>query len=171
MGDEARAYLLRPGEGRRIVDGPAPPWFKAGNTETAGAFNVHYNESDRFGGPGTPLHIHHRDDECVLQLEGECEIICGSLRFHLTPGCFAFLPRGVPHAVRNLTPTRSVAIVAPGTAWEYARLHMAAAAAQGMSIDDVFCSLPPEAQVEVIGLADWSDKVNDLSRPTEGGPA
>ncbi len=133
-----------------------PPLVKAGNPETAGAFNFHYNENEQFGGPGTPLHIHHRDDECVFQVEGESEVICGNQRFRLTPGCFAFMPRGVPHAVRTLSPTKSVAIVAPGTAWEYARLQMAAAYAQGLSGEEVFRSLPAEAQIEVVGPADWS---------------
>ena len=158
MGDESRAYMLRPGEGRPIGEGSAQAWFKAGNAETGGAFNFHYNERDRGGGPGTPLHIHHRDDECVLVLEGETDVICGAQRFHLTPGCFAYLPRGVPHAIRPRTAVKSVAIVAPGTGWEHIRLHMAAGFAQGLSPNEVFRSLPPEAQVEVIGPADWSEQ-------------
>jgi uncharacterized RmlC-like cupin family protein len=106
-------------------------------------------------GPGTPLHIHHRDDECVLLLEGEQDVICGSQRVHLTPGCFVYLPRGVPHAIRPRSSVRSVTIVAPGTGWEQMSLLMAASRAQGLSPEAVFRALPPEAHIEVLGPVDW----------------
>jgi mannose-6-phosphate isomerase-like protein (cupin superfamily) len=169
MSDETRAYLLRPGEGRSIGDGPAPAWFKAGNAETGGAFNLHYDENTRGAGRGTPLHIHHRDDECVFQIEGETAVICGGQRFILTAGCFAYLPRGVPHAVRPLTVSRSVAVIAPGTGWERMRLLMADVWTRGLSPEEVFRSLPPEAQIEVIGPADWGDAGAPSSRGATRG--
>jgi mannose-6-phosphate isomerase-like protein (cupin superfamily) len=163
-GDETRAYLLQPSEGRPIDDGVAPAWFKAGAAETGGAFNFHYSEG-RSGGPGTPLHIHHRDDECVLLLEGEGIAICGSRQFRLTPGCFLYLPRGVPHAIRYLTATKRVAIVAPGVGWERISLHMQAARIEGRAPDEVFSSLPPDAHVEYLAPLDWGAVDVEL-RPT-----
>lgn len=157
MSAESRAYVLRPGEGRPVGDGLSPVWFKAGSAETGGAFNFHYNESAS-GGPGTPLHIHHRDDECVFVLEGEAIAFCGSQQFHLTPGCFLYLPRGVPHAIRYLTASKRVAIVAPGTKWEHISLHMAAARGDGLSPDEIFRSLPPEAHVEYLEPVDWAER-------------
>lgn len=155
MGDEVRAYLLQAGEGRRMGDGSAPVWFKAGNPDTAGAFNFHYNESKRFGEVGTPLHIHHRDDECVLQIEGAREIIRGSQRFHLTPGFSPSSPAAchTPSAI-SLRP-RAWGLWHPVPAGKYARLQMAAGFGQGLSVEDIFRSLPPEARIEVLGSANW----------------
>lgn len=158
MGDETRAYMLRPGEGRPIDDAPGPGWFKAGSAETGGVFNFHTNENPVGRRPGTALHIHHRDDECLYLIEGEVDVICGSQRFRLTPGCFVFLPRGVPHAFRPLTVSRSISVVAPGIGWEHMRRHMADSAARGLSSEAMFRSLPAEAQIEVIGPADWGDE-------------
>jgi mannose-6-phosphate isomerase-like protein (cupin superfamily) len=157
VGDESRAYMLRPGEGRPIGGGQSPWWFKAGSAETGGVFNVHCNENTVGRRPGTPLHIHHRDDECLFLIEGEVDVICGAQRFHLTPGCFVYLPRGVRHAVRPLTVSRSVSVLSPGVGWERVRLQMAADAAQGLSSEAIFRSLPPEAQIEVVGPADWDE--------------
>ena len=154
MGDESRAYMLRPGEGLPAGDVPANAWWKAGTAETGGAFTFMAVDSSRVGST-FPLHIHQQDDECVLLLEGEQEVICGSQRFHLAPGCFIYLPRGVPHAFRNLTPVRNVTIVAPGIAWEHQRAHMIGPYQQGRSGDEIFASLPPEAHIEVIGPANW----------------
>ena len=165
MDNHSRAYLLRPGEGRLIDGGSAPAWFKAGQSETGGAFNFHYDDNTRGAGRGTPLHIHHRDDECVFQIEGETAVICGEQRFVLTPGCFAYLPRGVPHAIRPLTVSKSVAVIAPGTGWERMRQIMADSWAKGLSPEEVFRSLPPEAQLEVLGPADWSEIVSATPAP------
>jgi mannose-6-phosphate isomerase-like protein (cupin superfamily) len=100
--------------------------------ETGDAFNVHYTEAVQ-GGPGTPLHIHHGDDECVLLREGEAIALCVSRQFPLAPGRYAFLPRGVPHAFCSLTASRRVVIMAPSTNWEYISLHMAAELRRGRS--------------------------------------
>jgi mannose-6-phosphate isomerase-like protein (cupin superfamily) len=124
--------MLPPGEGCPLGDGLSPARFKAGNAETGDTFNVHYTEAAQ-GGPGTPLHIHHGDDEGVLLLEGEAIALCVSRPFHLTPGRYAFLPRGVPHAFCSLTASRRVVIMAPSTNWEYIGLHMAAERRRGRS--------------------------------------
>lgn len=155
MGDEARAYMLRPGEGRPTADGRSPARLKAGNAETGGAFHFYYNETTS-GGPGTPLHIHHREDECVLLLEGEGVAFCGGQRFHLTPGCFIYLPRGVPHAIRYLTATKRVTIVSPSTQWEQTTHYIEAEVAKRRSYLEIFGSLPPETGMELIGPFDWS---------------
>ena len=47
---------------------------------------------------GTPLHVHHNQDEIFKVIEGEYHFIVGKDKFKLTAGDTIFLPRKVPHA-------------------------------------------------------------------------
>ena len=47
---------------------------------------------------GTPLHIHHNQDEIFNVIEGEYHFIVGNEKFKLTTGDTIFLPRKVKHA-------------------------------------------------------------------------
>ncbi len=47
---------------------------------------------------GTPLHIHHNQDEIFNVIEGEYHFVVGKEKFKLTAGDTIFLPRKVPHA-------------------------------------------------------------------------
>ncbi|HVF96698.1 MAG TPA: cupin domain-containing protein [Flavisolibacter sp.] len=47
---------------------------------------------------GTPLHVHHNQDEIFNVIEGEYHFIVGTDKFKLTAGDTIFLPRKVPHA-------------------------------------------------------------------------
>jgi mannose-6-phosphate isomerase-like protein (cupin superfamily) len=67
--------------------------------------------------PGVvPLHVHHDNDEGFYVLEGELVIQIGDERHQLTPGSYAFGPRGVPHAYRNVGdgPAEILVIYRPG---------------------------------------------------------
>ncbi|MEO5999577.1 MAG: cupin domain-containing protein [Chitinophagaceae bacterium] len=47
---------------------------------------------------GSPMHIHHHQDEWFYVFEGEMIIKVGNDTFHMKPGDSVFAPRGVPHA-------------------------------------------------------------------------
>lgn len=49
-------------------------------------------------GKGTPLHVHHFQDEIFRVIEGAYQFQVGEDKFHLTVGDSIFLPRKVPHA-------------------------------------------------------------------------
>jgi quercetin dioxygenase-like cupin family protein len=49
------------------------------------------------GGAASPVHVHDREDETVLLLEGAGIVWAGDRRWELKSGDTAFLPRGVPH--------------------------------------------------------------------------
>lgn len=49
-------------------------------------------------GKGTPLHIHHSQDEVFFVIEGAYYFQVGDEKFSLTKGESIFLPRKVPHA-------------------------------------------------------------------------
>src|SRR3954451_24456188 len=48
-------------------------------------------------GEGSPWHVHPDEDEWFYVLEGEFTVYVGDRRLSLTPGSFAFGPKGVPH--------------------------------------------------------------------------
>lgn len=85
-----RPYLLRPGES---FPGCAEG-VKASLYSTGGGFTM--IESHTAG--GTPWHVHTREDEYFYVVDGEITVWCGKEEFRAGPGCFIFLPRGIPHA-------------------------------------------------------------------------
>ena len=52
------------------------------------------------GGAAAPVHIHSREDEVFLVLEGSGVFWVGDQREQVSAGGVAFLPRGLPHAYR-----------------------------------------------------------------------
>lgn len=84
-------------------DGLADVWWKAGRItvkagpdETGGAFSQ-FEVADPRGG-GTPVHVHHNEDETFYVLEGQVTMFVGDERIDLEAGDFCFGPRDVPHA-------------------------------------------------------------------------
>ena len=51
-------------------------------------------------GPG--LHIHHDQDETFLFEDGDFDVMIGGTRHHMKPGDIGFVPRGTPHAFKNV---------------------------------------------------------------------
>lgn len=65
---------------------------------------------------GPPLHVHSREDEAALVLEGVLTVHLGTQRIEVREGGIAWLPRGVPHTFANLTSTRvrAIGLILPG---------------------------------------------------------
>ena len=55
-------------------------------------------ETESPAGAQAPMHVHHREDETLLVLEGDVTVFVGRQRFDLSAGGFTFLPRGIAHA-------------------------------------------------------------------------
>jgi quercetin dioxygenase-like cupin family protein len=55
-------------------------------------------ESEEPRGVGLPLHVHTREDEQVVVLDGEIVVRVGEATHRLATGATLTLPRGVPHA-------------------------------------------------------------------------
>src|SRR6266487_264357 len=47
---------------------------------------------------GTPLHLHHNEDETFYVLEGEVTFLVGDERIDLAAGDYLFAPRDIAHA-------------------------------------------------------------------------
>jgi quercetin dioxygenase-like cupin family protein len=54
-------------------------------------------------GAGPPPHIHAREDETLLILEGELEVQLGDEVRIVSAGDFVWLPKGVPHRFTNVS--------------------------------------------------------------------
>jgi mannose-6-phosphate isomerase-like protein (cupin superfamily) len=108
MTAQSRPYALDPGGGEAH-------WF-FGNLVTLKAAGEHTDS--RFAltefvnpaGFASPLHVHHDEHEAFYILEGTAEVHCGDEVFHVTPGSFVLLPRGIPHwhRVSSNAPMRSL---------------------------------------------------------------
>lgn len=66
-------------------------------------------------GSELPVHVHAREDELLLVLEGRLRVRLGPGEHRLASGDVLRLPRGVPHALRLDTPSaRLLTIYCPG---------------------------------------------------------
>jgi quercetin dioxygenase-like cupin family protein len=91
----AKPIALQPGQGEAR-------WFlgflvtiKASRETTDGTVSV----MDHYGvqGLGSPLHVHHNEDEWFYVTEGELTVWIGGDVIKAPAGSFVFGPRGIPH--------------------------------------------------------------------------
>jgi quercetin dioxygenase-like cupin family protein len=68
---------------------------KISGAETGGAFGM--VEVTVRAGEGSPWHVHREEDEWFYVLEGELTVWVGDECCSLSPGSFAFGPKGIPH--------------------------------------------------------------------------
>ena len=107
-----KPVAILPGAGRTLqVLGVT---HKLISDQTAGAFYV----CEAVFGPesGSPLHIHHYEDEVIHVLEGEIEIRLDNEKLHAPAGGIIHLPKKIPHALQNplKTPLRIMVHAIPG---------------------------------------------------------
>ena len=66
-------------------------------------------------GAAAPVHVHSREDEYFLVVEGQARLFLGDGRIDAEPGDLVVLPRGVPHAYLITSETaRLVGMASPG---------------------------------------------------------
>jgi quercetin dioxygenase-like cupin family protein len=106
--------VVQPGEGR--AGGLAPGIgvvFKLGGEDTGGALSVVEHPFDV--GALVPPHIHSREDEYSIVLQGEIGFRSGDREVVLGPGGYITKPRGELHSMWNAgsTPARMIEIISP----------------------------------------------------------
>src|SRR5919107_294523 len=103
---------IHPGAGRTLQF--LGVTHKLTSDQTGGAFYL----CEAVFGPesGSPLHIHHYEDEVIHVLEGEIEIRLDKKKLHAPSGGIVHLPKRIPHALQNplKTPLRIVVHAIPG---------------------------------------------------------
>lgn len=72
---------------------------KLTGAQTAGAYYL----CEAIFGPesGSPMHIHHNEDEVIYVLEGALDIRLPSKELHIDVGGVVHLPKNVAHALHN----------------------------------------------------------------------
>ena len=61
-------------------------------------------------GDASPVHVHGRVDEAFLLLDGEMTVWVGDQPWQPRPRGIVFLPRHIPHAVRNDIASRALVL-------------------------------------------------------------
>jgi len=91
--DEGRihGHLKLKGVNSNVLD------VKISGSDTDGDFAI-FEQTSLSPGKGTPLHIHHTQDEVFYVIEGSYYFQVGDEKFSLSKGDSIFLPRKVPHA-------------------------------------------------------------------------
>ena len=84
-----------PGEGEARWFLGALVLIKAPGEATDGRVGVLEARAPR--GHGSPLHVHHREDEWFFVMEGELTFWVGGETTVAPAGTFVFGPRGIPH--------------------------------------------------------------------------
>ncbi|TDO35193.1 cupin domain [Kribbella sp. VKM Ac-2527] len=106
--------VVQPGEGRRggLMPGVGVI-FKIDGVDSGGALAV-VEHPFEVGGL-VPPHVHHREDEISIVLEGEIGFRSEDKEIVLGPGGYIVKPRGEVHAMWNAgpTPARMIEIISP----------------------------------------------------------
>jgi quercetin dioxygenase-like cupin family protein len=83
---------------------------KVSGSDTEGALAV-FEQTSLSQGRGTPFHVHPSQDEIFYVLEGSYRFKVGEELFDLTVGETIFLPRAVPHAWTQVSPTGKMLVM------------------------------------------------------------
>ena len=108
------AYFAAAGEHQKLA------WIKDSSLEilvdsAASGGQVLIMRSDTEQGNGVPVHVHQREDEIFLLLDGTLTVWTGDQRRDLAAGSVAVLPKGIPHTYFVTSPTASILeVIVPG---------------------------------------------------------
>jgi mannose-6-phosphate isomerase-like protein (cupin superfamily) len=120
------------GDAHAIGNAPSGEWLQAKPGERfsiripASATNGCYSVTEILSSPGdsTSVHLHEKEDEHILVVEGTARVLYGEKTFDATAGAIVSLARGIPQAWGNPTdtPLRLVITATPGGVEEVLRL-------------------------------------------------
>ena len=94
-----QAIVVPTNEGRKLWVGDGVYTLIAEGDATDGQYAL--VELSVTPGTGTPLHIHHAEDEMFYILEGEVSFWADGEKTVATPGAFVHIPKGLVHGWRN----------------------------------------------------------------------
>jgi mannose-6-phosphate isomerase-like protein (cupin superfamily) len=111
-----KAIVTRDGEGEANEAFGLRRVFRVTSDQTGGAFALF--EENIPEGAGPPLHIHHREIETFIVLDGAVRFRAGDDEFVAGPGDIVTIPAGLPHTFqgRGPGPSRALVQLSPGHA-------------------------------------------------------
>jgi len=83
---------------------------KVSGSDTVGNLAI-FEQTSLSPGRGTPLHLHHFQDEVFYVLDGQYAFQVGEDRYELKAGDSIFLPRKVPHAWKQISQRGKMTVV------------------------------------------------------------
>lgn len=111
--EELAPIVLGPGEGESLWFLGSHVSIKASAETTAGRVAVIEHLSPR--GSGSPLHVHHREDEWFYVIDGELTFWVGGRVISAPAGSFVYGPRDIPHTFTVSSETaRYLLVTEPG---------------------------------------------------------
>ena len=96
----AKAVIRMPGQNKGITLRGHPMAFLVTGEDTKHTSMFDWTIPARFA---TGRHVHRLQEETFYMLEGECEWHVGGDVVRATPGCYLFIPPGVPHNITNVS--------------------------------------------------------------------
>jgi quercetin dioxygenase-like cupin family protein len=107
-------YMLPSGEGKNLGAIGIGITMKTNGESTRDAYSM-FEYAVPAGVSGPPLHIHTREDESFICLDGRLNVTLGDTTFELAHGDYLLLPRDVPHTFDNPfdQDARVISVVSP----------------------------------------------------------
>ncbi|HSL44582.1 MAG TPA: cupin domain-containing protein [Anaerolineales bacterium] len=107
-----RPIAISPGSGQVLKN--LGVIHKMTSAQTGGAYYL----CEAIFGPerGSPMHIHHYENEVITVLEGALDVRLDGEVLHVSPGGTVHLPKKFPHALQNplKTPLKIMVYAIPG---------------------------------------------------------
>jgi quercetin dioxygenase-like cupin family protein len=150
-----KGFITRKGEGRyhgpirlkgvneNIID------VKVSGKDTGGAYAL-FEQTSISQNRGTPLHVHRDQDEIFHVKEGRYRFKVGDDQFDLSEGDTIFLPRRVPHAWTQLSPSGKM-LVTMQPAGKLEEFFLALAARTTAPSNEELKQIFADHEMEVVG--------------------
>ncbi len=131
--------------------------------------------SDTARGNGVPVHVHQREDEIFLLLNGALTVWAGDQRRELSGGGVAVLPKGVPHTYFVTSQTATILeVIAPGgleQAFREAGWDLRTPPPDGWACTpDAVATAMAKAGCTILGPPPSSARDNPIATQSQSGP-
>jgi len=105
--------IVQPGQGKELHAFGNVMSVMLGGEQTGNSLTICSEVTPPGGGP--PVHVHTREDEIFLVIEGRISYFANEMWTEVGPGGVVYLPRGSVHCFRNIgeTPSRHWVITTP----------------------------------------------------------